>query len=907
MGNKVFVREIVDGHRKSYPVSYKPTLYLPADKNKETSFKTPDGDFVKPVIFEDIKSCRDFIKRYEGVESFEVFGINNFAYAWISDNFPQETIDFDINKLSICNIDIEVACENGFSDVKDATEALTAITFKNSLDKVFHVFGTGEFITTRTDVKYYECSDEIDMIEQFLQLWEQVQPDIVTGWNIKMFDIPYLVNRITRVMGPKDAKRLSPWKMVMEKKETLFHREVCVYDLAGLAVLDYMAIYRKNVMKPRESYSLNNIANVELGEQKLDYSEVESLSQLYKTNHQKFIEYNIHDVELVDRLDAKLRLIELQLIVAYDSKVNFQDVFSQVRTWDTAIYNFLRKRNIVMPQKTTEGKTGSYSGAYVMEPLVGMFDWVVSFDVTSLYPTIMRLLNMGIETKVDKKDLTAEQRNYLARFMERNVDGGPKGPAMLLNGESDIEMLRKLDCALSANGILYTRDKPSFYSDMIDHLFKRRVEFKNKAQKGKKVLEAIRNELKTRGEAAAADYIPPRLKDSTNEWDKLDLRKPEDNAELVRIIAKLSTLDLKTEEKILVNEVAKFDLFQKATKISLNSLYGVIGNGYFRFFDLENAEAVTLTGQFIIQYIARALDEFLNKMCKTQGVRYVLYCDTDSVYLSMDKVVGMLKSRKADITHSEIIDNLDKTCSGLIEPFITQTFRDMVTNSLNGVGDFLFMKRESIADKAMWTAKKRYILNVYDDEGVRHKEADLKYIGVEIAKASAPKFCRDAMLKAVKLMMKGEREALWKLVEETRATFDTLQPEDIGFPRSVNGLEKYKDPSGRSPFVAGQGTPFHTKGALTYNFLLKTHQLGGKYQEIKEGEKIKYLYLKEPNKTKDRVIAFLNVLPKELGLNDFVDYNMQFEKSFIEPLGLILNPIGWSAEKRATLDSFFED
>ena len=903
-GNSVLVREVINGERKQYRVAYKPTMYLPAPSGQTTELHAPDGTPVVPRQFDSIHDCREFMEKFKGTENFRIYGSTNYAHTWINEEYPEEEIPFDSSKLCILNIDIEVACEAGFSEAKDATEQLTAITIKNSLDKCFHVFGMGEFVVPngpdglpRQDIKYNQCEDEIAMVECFLQYWEKADPDVVTGWNClplgthiwakdriqrldtlftgdilvdsavrrmfpttskrqwelklangqhilssadhifpmmtklkhrysglskaataaqlcdmtvteaanlagshdlfvqsvihrnsnpdltwgdiileapiahlsqqqvtnaldnvqrdlpiedaalhalgmiytdgsaeflderlvqyavynteldclrtaaqykqgglesgvfldkrgkgthrvriaggsplgllcgliydgvtkrlnvsllsrlsarqfwaffaglvdgdgsvtatqvwvtnynddvaalaelvawngcfstqdahalrlanieinragidsmplthptkaarvgqwkwrknpqtkaakikyradelgnfwvrlddvvdtgqtvpmmdietdthyfvasgvrthncKIFDIPYLVNRITRIMGESETKRLSPWKMIREKTETLFHRDVFVYEIGGVAVIDYMAIYRKNVMQPRESYSLNNIAMVELKEQKITYSEVENLHSLYRTNHQKFIEYNIHDVELVDRLDAKLKLIELQLVVAYDSKVNYEDVFSQVRVWDTGIHNHLLAKGVVLPQKVSQEKASSYAGAYVMEPVVGLHNWVVSVDVTSLYPTIMRLLNMGIETKIPKSELTAAQRSYLAEFSYRSEGSNPRGPEILLNGGTDMALLTSPQFAdskgvtLAANGVLYKRYPTSFYSEMIDHLFGRRVNYKNRAQAGKRKVEAIHAIQRERAEKRAKETAQP--------------------------------------------------------------------------------------------------------------------------------------------------------------------------------------------------------------------------------------------------------------------------------------------------------------------------------------------------------------------------------------------------------------
>jgi len=475
-GNQILVRGYNNGKRHIDKINYDPTLYIPS--KEKTEFKTMSGEFVSPVRQGSMSNANEFIKRYEDVDNYSIYGLTNYQYVYANEVYPGK-VDYDISLIRIANIDIEVGSENGFPEPASASEPITAITFK--IDGMFYVFGCDEFNNDRNDVTYTQCRDENQLIMFFLEKWEETSPDIVTGWNIKYFDIPYLVSRINRLMGENTAKRLSPWRRVNEKNSTyskqdgISWKSFVNYELVGISTLDYLELYKKFTYAQHESFSLNHISFVELGEKKLDYSEVESLHQLYRTNFQKFIEYNIRDVELVDRIDAKMKLIDMALALAYDAKVNYEDVFSQVRMWDVLIHNELIDRGVVVPQKVKTIKSEQYAGAYVKDPIVGMHQWVVSFDLNSLYPHLIMQYNISPETIVPgiKANISIDD---------------------LLNKEYQASS----EYCMAANGHYFKRDKQGFLPAMMQRMYDDRSMYKKKMIEAQKELERIDLELKSR-------------------------------------------------------------------------------------------------------------------------------------------------------------------------------------------------------------------------------------------------------------------------------------------------------------------------------------------------------------------------------------------------------------------------
>ena len=466
------------GHRFSEKVKYSPCLFVPT--NKASDWKTVGGDNVEKIEFEDIRSAKQFIEKYKDVSNYQIFGNSNFEYVYLQELFPDD-IEYSYDSLRIANIDIEVGSEEGFPVVENANEPITAITMK--IGDRLYVYGTGDFQTDRKDIVYEKCDDEVELITSFLVDWAKDYPDIVTGWNTSTFDLPYIVNRVTRVMGEEYARILSPWKAFSEREVNILGRSVQMFDIVGIASLDYLEVYKKHAPQPnQESYRLGHIGHVELGKDKVSFEG--SLHNLYKTDHQKFIEYNIRDVELVDELNKKLRLLSMVVATAYDAKVNFTDVFSQVRMWDTIIYGYLKKQNLVVPPKK-ENIGGHLTGAYVKEPHVGLHNYCVSFDVASLYPSLIEQFNISPET------LSPEH------YKNTTVDD-------LLDKKIDLGYLKSSRLTLAANGQHFSVDNTGFLPQIINKMTIDRKKFKKMALESEEKLQRAKDELQMRSQAKSS-------------------------------------------------------------------------------------------------------------------------------------------------------------------------------------------------------------------------------------------------------------------------------------------------------------------------------------------------------------------------------------------------------------------
>ena len=348
-----------------------------------------------------------------------------------------------------------------------------------------------------------------------------------------------------------------------------------------------------------------------------------------------------------------------------------------------------------------------------------------------------------------------------------------------------------------------------------------------------------------------------------------------------------------------IKDVTKFSNFQMVRKICLNSLYGALGNQYFRHYKLENAEAITLTGQVAIRWIERKLNEYVNEILQTEGKDYVIASDTDSIYLNLGGLVTGVPSLQ-HAPRERVVDVLNQFCQSKIEPFIDDSYKEL-SDYLQCYEETLVMKRECIADRGIWTAKKRYILNVWDNEGVRYEEPKLKMMGIEAVRSSTPAPVRQYIKDALNLIMSGTENELIEFIEQKRAELETLPPESLAFPRSANNIHKFMNPT----TLYTKGTPLQVRAAILFNHYLKLKGVENKYNSIKDGEKIKYIYLRKPNPINENVVAFISELPREFGLNSYIDYDTMFTKSFLDPLKVILDVIGWKTEHTATLEDFF--
>jgi DNA polymerase elongation subunit (family B) len=821
VGNEFLVRGFEDGKSFIAREKFEPTLFVPS--KKKTKYKTLEGNYVQSIQPGSVRDCREFIKTHDNVEGFEIYGNTRYIYQYISEKYPEDHIEFDLKKMKLVTIDIEVASERGFPTVANCDEEMLCITLQNYSNKRIITFGQGSFNNNDPEVLYVECKDEYDLLNRFLDYWQTNTPEVITGWNCTLYDIPYVAKRIGKILGEKAVKRLSPWGLVTNEEINVNHRPHVVYDIGGITVLDYLDLYKKFTYKAQESYRLDYIGEVELGKKKLDHSEFDTFKEFYTKNWQKFVEYNIQDVRLVDALEEKMKLVELAVTMAFDAKVNFNDVFYQVRMWDMIIYNELKKKNIVIPPKKDENKNEKYAGAYVKEPTPGVYDWVVSFDLNSLYPHLIMQYNISPETLLDEK------------FPGVNVD-------KLLKKEVDLSSLE--DVTVCPNGAQFTTKKRGFLPVLMERIYNERVIFKKKMLEAKKEYE-------------------------------------------------------KKKTKALEREIARCNNIQMAKKIQLNSAYGAIGNNYFRYYKLDNAEAITLGGQLSIRWIEAKMNSYINNVLKTNNVDYVVASDTDSIYLNLGPLVERVYKGREKTTE-DIVSFLDKICQMEFEKYIESSYKELA-EYVNAYEQKMFMKRETIADRGIWTAKKRYILNAWDVEGVRYSEPKLKIMGIEAVKSSTPAPCRSMIKDALKIMMSETEDDVINFIEKSRAQFKKLPPSEIAFPRTVSDVDKYKS----NLSIYAKGCPIHARGALLYNHHIKNKKLGEKYNVINNGEKIKFILLKKPNPIHENVISFINDFPVELGLLPYVDYDTQFDKAFLEPLRAILDSIGWSVEKTATLASFF--
>lgn len=887
-----------NGQEQIRKVDYQPTLFHHVMPDVKTKYKDIFGKPCVPKKFDSIKSARDWMKRMQDLGQ-DAMGMDDFKLAYFSDTYRGE-IDYDIDRIRVAAIDIEVTAPE-FPDPAEAKYPIDAITHYDSIDDKFYVYdlvsntdpwdiNLARRLESEKEVRdleedvldrvVYKCyQTEKELLADYIRAWVANYPAIVTGWYSDSFDIPYIVRRIMNVFGESVAKKLSPFNRInIRKVETDYYGTKEYYNITGISSLDGIELYKKFSYTPQPSYKLDDVAQAETNKSKVAYEG--KLSELRASDHQTYITYNIGDVVRVLDIDAKRCFIELVVSVAYYAKINFSNVFSPLKTWDAIIYNSLRETNGVIPENKNHLKM-PYPGAFVKEPIISYYKRLLTFDLTSLYPSIIRQVNISPETIV-----------------------GSFTPALLQDYINGVAPRPSDEFSCSPNGWMYRKDVLGVIPVEIKKVFDQRKAWKKKMLIAEQNLEIIKhysaNPSGTIDKEPELDYTIPFADNDKNVL-----------SDIHETLSGLSANGLKAVAKRCEKKISQCNTAQLNRKISINSLYGALGNEYFRFFDLRNASAITLFGQLAIQWIERKVNEYLNFVCKTENEAYVKYCDTDSIYVCVDNVFELVGGESRFKDDQEWVDFLDNFAKKRMEPAIDKAFRELA-EYMNSVEHLMFMDREAIIGPSIgsngvgsfWTAKKRYAANVWDMEGVRYEKPKLKIMGLETQRSSTPKAMRIFLKECIRTILQDGESALHDTFAKFKKDFSKLDYREVAGVSSANNIAKYSDEFG----MPIKGTPYHIKGVLFFNRYIK--KFNSPIDPIMEGEKVMILPLKERNPYGSDCVSWVSGtrLPKEFEqeMLTYVDYEVLFNKMVISPLETITKACKMDYEKRASLTDVFD-
>lgn len=873
-----------NGNEQRRKTEYKPTMFQHAMAGVETPYKDIYGKYCTKKEFDTIKDARNWMQRMSDV-GMEALGMDDFRLAYISDNYRKE-IEYDRDKIRVASIDIEVTAPE-FPDPREAKYPIDAITHYDSVEDTFYVYDLVEggmshwekskvsFDDIPEDVlariNYRAFDTEKSLLSAYIRDWKDRTPVIVTGWNSNKFDMAYFITRYLNVFGQNVVKFFSPFGKVTARTSTdQWGNEQLGYDIAGVAQMDGLDLYKKFSFTPQPSYKLDAIAEYETGKNKVAYEG--SLSVLRQNDHQTYITYNIVDVLRVLDIDAKRNFIELVLSVAYYAKINFPGVMSPLKTWDAIIYNSLREDKKVIPENKSHMKT-PYDGAYVKEPKIDAYKYIMSFDYTSLYPMIIIQNNISPETIRD---------SYSVRPLDEYIAGTAPRPSEIYS--------------CSPNGWMFEKSFKGVIPIEIEKVFFQRKVWKKRMMTAERNLEVFKHYTASPGDEAFHHTF-----DFTVDFTD------DDKA----IIARMNKGTIKAFMKLCEKKISQCNTAQLNRKISINSLYGALGNEHFRYFDIRNASAITLFGQLAIQWTERHVNEYLTGLCGDNPEGYVKYADTDSLYVCVDRVIDKVGGIERFQTDKQWIDFLDKFGRERMEPML-QVATDKLCVYMNNVENKMFMDREIISGPPLgskglgsfWTAKKRYAANVWDSEGTRYEKPKIKIMGMETQRSSTPTAVKVFLKEAIRRIIQEGEESVHEHYKSFEDAFKALDYREIARVSSANNISKWDDGNGYST----KGTPNHIKGALFFNRLTKG--VDG-ITPIMEGEKVMILPLKDKNPWQADCIAWQSGMRLPVAFEEdilkWVNYNAMFNDYAVAPLKAMTDACKIDYEKRASLNDLFGD
>lgn len=865
MDDKVIHVYYENGKRRESEVLFKPMLgkmVANPDPEKEYEWNDIYGNPLQWKRFDNIAKYRHFIDEYEEVD---FYGTMKEDYQFLSEAYPG-AIDYDLSYIRPYLIDIEIDSSDGFANVDDADKEITSISLKDQRGNRYFVMATKPWEAVKTclkdsagpwidldKVKFYHCKTEEDMFKTLRRIIRKEKPDMLVGFYAKMFDFPYIIKRGRYVMGKDYMNGFSPFGFTTVKKKTdkLSGRIIDFFTkIEGIPLLDFQLMYKKFVYTPREMYSLDYLAEQELGDTKLDYSEYDTLNEMWEKDPQKYIDYNIWDVELIDLLDQKLGLIDLTCTIAYFAKTNFVDTLGTVGVWDSIFFNTLKEKKVMIPPKHVSEKE-DYAGAYVYQPETEIHDWIISVDLKSLYPHVQQQYNISPEA------LLGDRR------MEWDVDIEQDLDDRYLNEEFKAPK----NAIMAANGCFFRKDKEGIVPGLLRTIYDNRVVAKKEMIEWKQKLQAWKEEHKIDVKTDFNDYSKDGDPKLIGEWAEFE------------------------------KHISTKNNYQMAMKILMNSEYGALANVHFRYYDVRLASAITLSAQLALKWAAKkVMGHPLRKKYKWD----LIYGDTDSLYLSVKYVVDQIRLRNEGISDKDLIKQVNSFVAKIIQPILSDGYEELAAY-VNANENRMFMNHEKTITNALWTSKKRYALNVLWDEGVTYDKPKLKVKGIEIVRSSTPKIIRDALKESVAIMLEDETKLL-DFVKEQKAKFKDNDVLNVAFPRSANNIEDYLIEKSDGSLAYKKGSPIGVRAAIIYNNLVRTKE---GWPQINSGEKIKFVYLMKPNTFDENVIGFIRRIPEEA--IKYVDWDLQFEKTFLSVIKNIYTKMGkvFKMHKETNLSDIF--